>query len=255
MSDLAKKHIKHEPIQLPPPLNFSGPFDPKLFPMPSFSPFASPHPPPPSSPFPGPYDPSLMLASRLYGGQYPRDLLMPPPPRPPSRSLQHPFSLKENQPDAPTSMEKMLEKLYPGVLPSYLAAAASAAAAASRSSNSPVSSLNVKMHGASPNGPDHPLWSHHDALQRQFLSASNKPTSTKSPLFEGNTKLPSNHSGPSPTDHHRHHHRRHSSSASNPDVPNSTTPSTHPLYLAPVIVTEFHQVKTKSTSFLIFFLI
>jgi hypothetical protein len=97
------------------------------------------------------------------------------------------------------------------------------------------------MHGASPNGPDHPLWPHREALQRQFLAASNKRSSTKSPLFDSNTKLPPNHSGPSPTDHH-HHHRHHSSSTSNTDIPNSTTPTGHPLYLAPVIVTEFHQV-------------
>ncbi|CAF1091313.1 unnamed protein product [Rotaria sordida] len=240
MSDLAKQHIKHEPISLPSSLNFPPHFDPKLFPMPSFTPF--PHPPPQSqSPFPGSYDQSLMLASRLYSGQYPRDLLMPPPSRPPSRSLQHPFSLKDNISD--TTMEKMFEKYYPGVLPSYLAAAASAAAAVSSNSNSPVSSLNVKMHGTSPNGPDHPLWSHRESLQRQYLSTTNKQSSTKSPLFDTNTKLSSNHSSTSPIDnnHHHHHHRRHSSSTSNTDISNSTTPSNHPLYLAPVIVTEFHQ--------------
>jgi hypothetical protein len=234
MSDLAKQHhIKNEPIPLPPPFSFPPHFDPKLFPLPSYAPFA----PPPPPPFPGSYDHPLMLASGLYGGQYPRDF---PIPRPPSRSLQHSFPLKENHSDPSTSMEKMFERIYPGVLPSYLAAA-SAAAAASTNSNSPVSSLNVKMHGASPNGPDHPLWPHREALQRQFLAASNKPSSTKSPLFDSNTKLPSNHSGPSPTDHH-HHHRRHSSSTSNTDIPNSTTPTGPPLYLAPVIVTEFHQV-------------
>jgi len=236
MSDLAKQHIKSEPIPLPPSFNFPPHFDPRLFSLPSYAPFAAPHPPP--SPFPGPYDHPLMLASRLYGGQYPRDL---PMGRPPSRSLQHSFPLKENHSDPSISMEKMFEKYYPGVLPSYLAAAASAAAAASTNSNSPGSSLNVKMHGASPNGPDHPLWPHREALQRQFLAASNKQSSTKSPLFDSNTKLPPNHSGPSPTDHH-HHHRHHSSSNSNTDIPNSTTPTGHPLYLAPVIVTEFHQV-------------
>ena len=230
MSDLARQHIKHEPIPLPASFHFPSHFDPKLFSLPTYPPFAHPHHHPPS--FPGSYDPSLMLASRFYGGQYPRDLQMPPPPRPPSRSLQHPFSLKENHPD---SMEKMLEKYYPGVLPSYLAAAA----AASTNNNSPVSSLNVKMHGASPNGPEHSIWSHREALQRQFLAASNKRSSTKSPLFDSNPKLPPNHSGPSPTDHHR----RHSSSTSNTDIPNSTTPAGHPLYLAPVIVTEFHQVR------------
>ncbi|UJR26203.1 hypothetical protein I4U23_007546 [Adineta vaga] len=236
MSDLAKQQIKNEPIPLPTSFNFPPHFDPKLFPLPSFTPFPHHHPPPPqSSPFPGSYDHSLMLASRFYGGQYPRDLPMPPPPRPPSRSLQHPFSLKENHSDSSTSMEKMLEKYYPGVLPSYLAAAASAAAAASTNSNSPVSSLNVKMHGASPHMPDHPLWSHRESLQRQLLAASNKPNSTKSS---------SNHAGPSPNDnhhHHHHHHRRHNSSTSNSDIPNSTTPTGHPLYIAPVIVTEFHQ--------------
>ncbi len=247
MSDLAKQHIKHESIPFPPPFHFPPHLDPKLFSLPSYPPFA---PPPHPSSFPGSYDHQLMLASRLYAGQYPRDILMPPPPRPASRSLQHPFSLKENHPDSSTSMEKMLEKYYPGVLPSYLAAA-SAAAAASTNSNSPVSSLNVKMHGASPNGPDHSLWSHREALQRQFLAASNKQTSTKSPLFDSNTKIPSNHSGPSPTDHH-HHHRRHSSSTSNPDIPNPTTPTGHPLYLAPVIVTEFHQVSIKFFKILIF---
>ncbi len=238
MSDLARQHIKHEPIPLPPSFNFPSYFDPKLFSLPAYPPFAPPHHhhSPPS--FPGSYDHQLMLARGLHAGQYPRDLPMPPPPRPPSRSLQHPFSLKENHPD---SMEKMLEKYYPGVLPSYFAAAA---AGASNNSNSPVSSLNVKMHGASPNGPDHSLWSHRDALQRQFLAASNKQSSTKSPLFDSNTKLPSNHAGPSPTDHHHrhHHHRRHNSSTSNTDIPNPTTPTGHPLYLAPVIVTEFHQV-------------
>jgi hypothetical protein len=239
MSDLARQHIKHEPIPLPPSFNFPTHFDPKLFSLPAYSPFA-PHPPPS---FPGSFDHQLMLARGLYGSQYPRDFPMappPPPPRPPSRSLQHSFSLKENHPD---SMEKMFEKYYPGVLPSYFAAAA--AAGASTNSNSPVSSLNVKMHGASPNGPDHPLWSHRDALQRQFLAASNKQSSTKSPLFDSNPKLPSNHAGPSPTDHHHrhHHHRRHSSSTSNTDIPNPTTPTGHPLYLAPVIVTEFHQVR------------
>lgn len=246
MSDLAKQHIKHESMPLPHQLNFPHQLDPKLLSMPSFGPFASHVPPPPpslpppsapSSSFPGAFDPALMLASRFYGGQYPRDLLMPPPPRPPSRSLQNSFSLKENPSDA-SSMEKMLEKYYPGVLPSYFAAAASAAAAASTTNNSSVSSLNVKMHGASPNGPEHSLWTHRDALQRQYLSTTNKPTSTKSPLFDPNIKLSSNHSGPSPTDHHR----RHSSSTSNTDIPNSTTPSSHPLYLAPVIVTEYHQV-------------
>jgi hypothetical protein len=236
MSDLAKQHIKHEPIPFQPTFNFPPHFDPKLFPLPSFSPFA-PHPP--SASFPGSYDHSLMLASRLYGSQYPRDFPMAPPPRPPSRSLQHAFSLRENHPDPSISMEKMFEKYYPGVLPSYLAAAASAAAAASTNSNSPGSSLNVKMHGAPSNGPDHPLWSHREALQRQFLAASNKPSSTKSPLFDPNAKLSSNHSGPSPTDNH---HRRHSSSTSNTEIPNATTPTGHPLYLAPVIVTEFHQV-------------
>ncbi|CAF0878225.1 unnamed protein product, partial [Adineta ricciae] len=240
MSDLAKQHIKHEPIPFPGSFNFPSHFDSKLFPLPSFAPF--PHPPPSSqaSPFTGPYDPSLMLASRLYGGQYPRDLPMPPPPRPPSRLLQHGFSLKENHPDASASMEKMFEKYYPGVLPSYLAAAASAAAAASTNSNSPISSLNVKMHGASPHTPDHSLWSHRDSLQRQLLAASNKPSSTKSPLFDGHAKPSPNHSGPSPNDHH-HHHRRHSSSASNTDIPNSSTSAGPPLYIAPVIVTEFHQ--------------
>jgi hypothetical protein len=236
MSDLAKQHIKNEPIPFPPSFNFPPHFDPKLFPLPSFTPFAAPPPPPHPSPFPGSYDHSLMLANRLYGGQYPRDFPMPPPQRPPSRSLQHPFSLKENHPDSPASMEKMFEKYYPGVLPSYLSAAA---AAASTNSNSPASSLNVKMHGASPNGPDHLSWPQREALQRQFLAASNKRSSTKSPLFDSNTKQSSNHSGPSPTDHH---HRRHSSSTSNTDIPNSTTPTGHPLYLAPVIVTEFHQV-------------
>jgi hypothetical protein len=171
MSDLAKQHIKHEPIPFQPTFNFPPHFDPKLFPLPSFSPFA-PHPP--SASFPGSYDHSLMLASRLYGSQYPRDFPMAPPPRPPSRSLQHAFSLRENHPDPSISMEKMFEKYYPGVLPSYLAAAASAAAAASTNSNSPGSSLNVKMHGAPSNGPDHPLWSHREALQRQFLAASNQ---------------------------------------------------------------------------------
>lgn len=238
MSDLAKQQIKAESMPSPASFNFPPHFDPKFFPLPTYSPFAHPHPVPPS--FPGSFDPSLMLASRLYGGPYPRDLPMPPPPRSASRSLQHSFSLKENHPE---SMEKMLEKYYPGVLPSYLAAAA---AAASTSSNSPVSSLNVKMHGASPNGPDHPLWSHREALQRQFLAASNKPASTKSPLFDSNSKLPPNHSGPSPTDHH--HHRRHSSSTSMNDIPNSTTPTGHPLYLAPVIVTEFHQVSCSLSS-------
>ena len=240
MSDLAKQHIKHEPIPLPPSFNFPPHFDPKLFSLPSYPHFAPHHPPPPG--FPGSYDHSLMLASRLYGGQYPRDLPMPPPPpppRPPSRSLQHPFSLRENHPESSNSMEKMFEKFYPGVLPSYLAAA-SAAAAASTNTHSPGSSLNVKMHGASPNGSDHSLWSHRDAYQRQFLASSTKRSSTKSPLFDSNTKLPPNHSGPSPTDHH--HHRRHSSSTSNNDLPNPTTPTGHPLYLAPVIVTEFHQV-------------
>ena len=241
MSDLAKQHIKAESMPLPTSFNFPHHFDPKLFSLPTYPPFAPPHPGHPS--FPGSFDPSLMLASRFYGGPYPRDLPMHPPPRPASRSIQHPFSLKENHPE---SMEKMLEKYYPGVLPSYLAAAA---AAASSSSNSPVSSLNVKMHGASPNGPDHPLWSHREALQRQFLAASNKPGSTKSPLFDSNSKLPSNHSGPSPTDHP--HHRRHSSSTSMNDIPNSTTPTGHPLYLAPVIVTEFHQVRCSlSTPFI-----
>ena len=234
MSDLAKQHIKHEPIPLPPSLNFPSYFDPKLFSLPSYPPFAHPSHLPPS--FPGSYEHQLMLARGLHTGQYPRDMPMPPPPRPPSRSLQHPFSLKENHPD---SMEKMIEKLYPGVFPSYFAAAG-----ASSNNNSPGSSMNVKMHGPSPNGPDHHLWSHRDALQRQFLAASNKPSSTKSPLFDSNTKLPPNHAGPSPTDHHHrhHHHRRHSSSQSNPDIPNPTTPTGHPLYLAPVIVTEFHQV-------------
>lgn len=245
MSDLAKQQIKHESMSIPPPFNFPPQFDSKLFSLPSYSPFAVPHPPPPLPPshaFPGSFDPSLMLASRLYGSQYPRDLPMPPPPipsaRPPSRSLQNPFSLKENH-----SMEKMFEKFYPGVLPGYLAAAASAAAAAStNSSNSPVSSMNIKMHGASPNGPDHPLWSHRDALQRQFSSPSTKSTSMKSPLFDSTSKLSSNHPTSSPTDHHHHHHhRRHSSSTSNPDLPNPTTPTGPPLYLAPVIVTEFHQ--------------
>ena len=237
MSDLAKQHMKNESMSLPPSFNFQPSFDPKLFPLPTYPHFATPHPPPTSMPpsFPGSFDHPFMFASRLYGGPYPRDLPMPPPPRPPSRSLQHPFSLKENHPE---SMEKMLEKYYPGVLPGYLAAAA---AAASTSSNSPVSSLNIKMHGASPNGPDHSLWSHREALQRQFLAASNKSTPTKSPLFDSNSKLPPNHPGPSPTDHH-HHHRRHSSSTSMNDIPNSTTPTGHPLYLAPVIVTEFHQV-------------
>lgn len=237
MSDLAKQHIKHEPIPLPAQFNFPPQFDPKLFHLPSYAPFGPPHLPP--SPFPGSYDHSLMLAGRLYGGQYPRDL---PMHRPPSRSLQHSFPLKENHSDSSSSMEKMFEKYYPGVLPSYLAAA-SAAAAASTNNNSPGSSLNVKMHGASPNGPDHPLWSHREALQRQFLAASNKQSSTKSPLFDSNSKLPPNHSGPSPNDHHHHHHhRRTSSSTSNTDIPNPTTPTGHPLYLAPVIVTEFHQV-------------
>jgi hypothetical protein len=237
MSDLAKQHIKNEPMSLPPSFNFPSHFDPKLFPLPNFTPFA--HPAPPSPQFPGAYDHSLMLASRLYGNQYQRDLPMHPPHQPLSRSLQHPFSLKENHPDL--SMEKMFEKFYPGVLPSYLAAAASAAAAASSTnSHSPVSSLNIKMHGASPNGPDHHLWAHRDAYQRQFLAASNKRSSTKSPLFDTNTKLPSNHSGQSPTDHH--HHRRHTSSTPNTEIPNATTPTGHPLYLAPVIVTEFHQV-------------
>lgn len=241
MSDLAKQHIKHESLSMAHSLNFPPQFDPKLFSMSPFTPFGPHVPPPTSTPFPAPYDPSLMLASRLYGSQYSRDLLMPPPPpppaRPPSRSLQHPFSIKDHQQD--TSMEKMFEKYYPGVLPGYLAAAASAAAAASSNSNSPVSSLNAKMHGNSPNGPDHPLWSHREALQRQYLSTPNKPPSTKSPIFDSNTKLPSNHSSPSPVSHH---HGRHSSSSSNPDIPPTTTPSSHPLYLAPVIVTEFHQV-------------
>ena len=234
MSDLAKQQMKHESMSLPSPFNFSPSFDPKLF----YPPFAVPHPPPPPShAFPGSFDPSLMLASRFYGGQYPRDLPMPPPPippaRPPSRSLSNPFSLKENH-----SMEKMFEKFYPGMLPGYLAAAA----AASTNSTSPVSSINIKMHGASPNGPDHPLWSHRDALQRQFSSSSTKSTSMKSPLFDSTSKLPSNnHSTSSPTDSHHHHHRRHSSSTSNNDLPNATTPTGHPLYLAPVIVTEFHQ--------------
>ena len=236
MSDLAKQRIKTEPIPLSNAFPFPSHFDPKLFPLPSFAPFAPPSHP---GPFPNPYDHSLMMANRYYSGHYPRDLPMLPPSRPPSRSLPHPFSMKDNHPDPSASMEKMFEKFYPGVLPSYLAAAASAAAAASSgNSNSPGSSLNMKMHGTPPTGPDHPLWPHREAFHRQFMAASNKRSSTKSPLFDSNTKPPSNHAGQSPSD------RRHASSNSNTDLPNTgSTPTGHPLYLAPVIVTEFHQVR------------
>ena len=240
MSDLAKQHVKNEQIPLPSTLHFPSHCDPRFFPLPSFAPF----PPPPHllPSFLGPYDHSLMLSNRHYGSQYLRDVSMPPPPRPPSRSLQHSFPSKENQPDPSASMENMLEKYYPGVLPSYLAAAASAAAAATTThNNSSVSSLNVKMHGTSATSTDHhSLWSHREALQRQLLAASNKPNSTKSPIFDPNTKLSSNYSGSSSSssDNHRHHN----SSNSSTDISNSTSASNHPLYLAPVIVTEFHQV-------------
>ena len=241
MSDLTRQQIKNEPISIPPPFQFPPHFDPKSFPLPTYPSFAPAGIHPSGVSFPSPYDPALMLAGRLYGGPYPRDLSLMPPPlqpgRPPSRSLCHPFSIKDNHSDSSTSMEKMLEKLYPGVLPSYLAAATSAAAASANSS-SPISSLNVRMHGASPNGSDHSLWSHRENYQRQYLNSSTKQSSMKSPLFENNSKsLPNNHPAQSPVD------RRQSSSHSTNEPSNGSNSSTgHPLYLAPVIVTEFHQV-------------
>lgn len=243
--DFTKQQIKKEPLSLTPTFPFSNHFDPKLFPMPPFPPFATPAAPHSlPNPYSHPYDPSLMLSGRLYGGPYPRDLPHMPPAsmqssRPPSRSLTHPYAMKDNHAESATSMEKMFEKFYPGVLPGYLAAAASAAAAASVStnSNSSVASLNLKMHGASANGPDHSHWSQRETYQRQFMNSSGKPDSTKSAIFDNNSKLPPNHQNQSPVD------RRHSSSHSTNDLPSATsTPSGHPLYLAPVIFAEYHQV-------------
>ena len=223
MSDLAKQHIKHESMPMPPSFPFPSHFDPKLFHLPPYPPYH-----PSSSSHPPSYDPSLMLAGRLYAGQYPRDLPMPPPPPPSSRS--HPHA-----PESSVSMEKMFEKFYPGVLPSYLAAAAA---------SSPMSSLNMKLPGSSANGAEHSLWPHREAYQRQYLAGSTtKGNPGKSTLFESTnpSKLSSNHVSPSPLD------RQHNSSN-----PPPSTPTGHPLYLAPVIVTEFHQVKFVHSVFLHF---
>ena len=205
MSDLAKQHIKSESMPMGPPFPFPSHFDPKLLPLHTHPPFPSP-----STSHSNPYDPSLMFAGRLYGGQYPRDLPMPPPPPPPLpvSAASGPSSRSLPNVDSAPSMEKLFEKFYPGVLPSYLA-------------SSPVSSLNMKLPGTANNGSEHSLWPHRDAYQRQFLANSTtKSSSTKGPTHH--------HPSPSPTD--RPHH------SSNPNPPTQT-----PLYIAPVIVTEFHQ--------------